>query len=334
MSAAERPDEGCNQPAVARINRAWTREQKAALEALFGAHKELRLHGGAEGAFAKLQHSHPQLFLHETAQRVGQWFKTRRKAHNKQLRIEADAAEGRMYRQAEQIQENIAEQDQQTDQSEGIRHPPEPIQAEQLAPEDIFGRSTGRHRKSAAEYKLRQSLCQTVDKYHSKARGRTEILLCISSSSQKETFWVHGRGLAMNSSARRSIVGKAFKEVISKKREEVDDGILSDGEEEGGGGVRQGNYSHQPSAYFNFFSTSEHFLRQELRDRQLTASQHFVAKLCAKLWQILTPEEREMVDNEARLRALMAQQPSLWTEGTVLALRSPRMHIKMSVTML
>lgn len=341
MSTEAQVNEGqAPQQAAAPASRRWSQAQKAALEELYKKHNHLRFHGGAEGALVALQRSHPEQFQDQTVQRVQQWFKTRRKNHNKQIRLQEDAAEGRTYGDTDIPEPADAMLPHEEDQEAGEAQIGEPHQQAavmqgdglgqqtmhaqssgagqpaQLSAEDFIGRSSKRHRKHTSEYKMRQSLLRKVDNYVSKARGKTEVALCIASSSQKETMWVHGRGMAMSSSVRRGAMGKLFKDLIDKKREDVENGVQSEGEEEeGGGGVRQGNYSHATPAYLAFFCACERPVREELRARRRTASQQFVSQLCAKLWHTLTPEDRNLITSGTSLQLILTCHPSLWDEG-------------------
>ena len=243
----------------------------------------------------------------------------RRKVANRQRRLQQEEAEGRSYQEQDQNEAVIAASATDAPEPEARQQILESHDIPDAAPDHALqsGRRTSeRQKKSSAEYKFRQSLTTMVDKYQRHAGGKTEIALCISSSTQAETFWVHGRGLAMSSKTRRHRLGSAFKELVVQKRKEIDDGLHSEGEDEGGGGVREGNYSHAMSTYASFFQNSEKGIREQLRTKGLSASQQFVQQLSARIWHTLPPEDRSLINyGTSSFQALLDHHPSLWNEG-------------------
>lgn len=191
-------------------------------------------------------------------------------------------------------------------------------QGDYAAPEEPLGDRSERQKKYTADYKLRQSLYKQIDKYCAKAGGQTEVALCISSSTQRDSIWVHGRGLAMNSAARRDVLANTFRELISRKREDFEQGLTSEGEEEGGGGVRQGNYKRRVPAYADFVHASESHIQEELQLRGLTPDQRLVTKLCARIWHLLSMADKRLLQSGTSIRALLAHRTTLWNEGIAL----------------
>ena len=179
----------------------------------------------------------------------------------------------------------------------------------------VLSDRAARQKKYTTDYKLRQSLYKQIDRYCARAGGQTEVALCISSATQRDSIWVHGRGLAMSSAGRRDVLGTTFRGLISQKRENSEQGVQSEREEEGGGGVRQGNYKRRILRYQDFAKASECQIQEELTARGQSAGPAVVPELCAKIWQQLTLDEKRLLQSGTTIRAMLAQRPNLWDKG-------------------